>query len=323
MPTRKKSLLYILLANALWGVAPSFIKLGLETMPPLTFLFLRFIISTVVILPFFIIELKKHPIKLVDIPTPFFIGIVCYTVSLSLVFLGVQKTTALDSSLIGSIEPIVVCLLGAVLLGEVLSKNRLTGIIISLLGTLLIILEPFFSQIIGRGVPVDGTSQRIFGNLLIALYLISNGIYVIATRKYFKKKGSVTPFIKVGIGFIAATITLFPLAMLELGASFGLPTRLNAQSAFGGPSTIVALLYMALLSGLVAYLLCEKALQKMEATDAVLFTYLQPLFAVPVSYLLLGEKPTMVFLLGAVVIVVGIYIAEGKNGVLTNLKMIP
>ena len=310
MSSRKKALLYILLANALWGVAPSFIKLGLQTMPPLTFLFLRFLISTTVILPFFIIELKKHPIKLAQVPTPFFIGIVCYTISLSLVFLGIQKTTALDSSLIGSIEPIVVCLLGAVFLGEALSKNRLAGITISLLGTLLIILEPFFSLMVGQGPVADGASQRILGNLLIALYLISNGIYVITTRKYFKKRSSVTPFIKVGIGFVAATITLFPLAMFELAS---LPFSLiSTQSTIFTLSTLIPLLYMALFSGIAAYLLCEKALKVLEASDTVLFTYLQPLFAVPVSYLLLGEKPTVVFALGAVVIVVGVFIAERK-----------
>lgn len=301
----KLALLYILLANAIWGIAPTFIKIGVNHLPPLYFLFIRFLLSTIIILPFFIPRINREKIKLSHIPSPFFIGIICYTVSLSLVFIGISKTTALDSVLIGSIEPLIVCLLGVLFLKEKISKVRFIGLIIALLGSLIIILEPLAEEILPLA-PKINPQERFFGNFLIALFLITNGIYVIATRAFFKnKKNTLSPFFKLSIGFIGATITLFPLSMLELSASGTSIEFLTINS-----STLIALLYMSLFSGIIAYLLFEKSLQVMEASQTIIFTYLQPIFALPASYLLLKEVPTTIFIIGAIVIGIGVLIAE-------------
>jgi drug/metabolite transporter (DMT)-like permease len=304
MPYHKLALIYILGANALWGIAPAIIKLGLNNIYPFTFLFVRFLLSSIIILPFFYFELKRNPISLKQIPTPFFIGIVCYTISLSLVFLGIQKTTALDSSIIGAVEPIVVCLMGAVFLSEKISKTSYFGIALSLLGTLLIVLEPLWNQILRN--PQNHTSERIIGNLLLCLYLITNGIYIVWSRKYFGGKDAVSPLSKVAIGIFSATITFFPLSALEIAI---IPTSVYAANS----SAIFPIFYMAVFSGFVAYLLHEKALKIMPASETVIFTYLQPVFAIPACFLLLKEIPSTAFAFGAFVILIGVFLAEHKK----------
>jgi drug/metabolite transporter (DMT)-like permease len=67
---------------------------------------------------------------------------------------------------------------------------------------------------------------------------------------------------------------------------------------------------MALLSSIVAYMLFHWGLQKVEVTDAALFTYLSPLFAFPVAYILLKETPSPTTTIGALFIAIGIMIAE-------------
>jgi drug/metabolite transporter (DMT)-like permease len=53
--------------------------------------------------------------------------------------------------------------------------------------------------------------------------------------------------------------------------------------------------------------------RKIEVSEAALYGYLQPVFALPAAYLLLGELPTRYFLLGGVLIGVGVLLTEYKK----------
>jgi drug/metabolite transporter (DMT)-like permease len=70
---------------------------------------------------------------------------------------------------------------------------------------------------------------------------------------------------------------------------------------------------MSILSYIVAYYLYEWSVRKIEVSEAALYGYLQPVFALPAAYLLLGELPTRYFLLGGVLIGVGVLLTEYKK----------
>jgi len=72
-------------------------------------------------------------------------------------------------------------------------------------------------------------------------------------------------------------------------------------------------LFMSLLSYIAAYYLYEWAVRKIEVSEAAVFGYLQPLFAFPTAYLLLGEVPTRYFLLGSVLVGAGVFLTEYKS----------
>jgi len=71
-------------------------------------------------------------------------------------------------------------------------------------------------------------------------------------------------------------------------------------------------LYMALLGSMVAYFTYIYGLAKIEASEATIFTYLQPLFAVPLAAVWLAEKITLLFLIGALLIGLGVFICEKR-----------
>ena len=71
--------------------------------------------------------------------------------------------------------------------------------------------------------------------------------------------------------------------------------------------------YMALISGSLAYYLYVKAQRSIEVSEAILFNYLQPVFSIPLALFWLGEKITPAFLLGALIIALGVIIAEYKK----------
>jgi drug/metabolite transporter (DMT)-like permease len=50
----------------------------------------------------------------------------------------------------------------------------------------------------------------------------------------------------------------------------------------------------------------------METGKAVVFTYLQPIFSIPASFLILGEKPDYIFVFGGILIIFGVILTQRK-----------
>ncbi|MFH1961034.1 MAG: EamA family transporter, partial [Patescibacteria group bacterium] len=82
MTNRKKSLIALALVTLIWGGATPVIKLGLNSLPTFTFLFIRLAISSIAVLPILLVKLKKTPLKLPQIPALFFIPFFGQTISL-------------------------------------------------------------------------------------------------------------------------------------------------------------------------------------------------------------------------------------------------
>ena len=70
---------------------------------------------------------------------------------------------------------------------------------------------------------------------------------------------------------------------------------------------------MAVLSGTLAFYLANKAQKTIEVGEQSLFAYLYPVFSLPLAVLWLGEKITPVYVLGGIIIAIGVVIAEIKN----------
>lgn len=70
---------------------------------------------------------------------------------------------------------------------------------------------------------------------------------------------------------------------------------------------------MALLSGNLAYYLFVRAERTLKVTEAVLFNYLQPVVTIPLAIFWLKEELSVHFIIGAMVIAIGLFIVEFKK----------
>ena len=101
-----------LLASALiWAVAAPVIKLTLSDVPVFTFLLYRFTLVGLILLPYMFIELRRNPIHKKDFPNFIILGIASQ-VSIALIFLGLNFTTAIDTAIIGVLAPVLTFLAG-------------------------------------------------------------------------------------------------------------------------------------------------------------------------------------------------------------------
>lgn len=285
--------LLLLVTAIIWGIVAPIIKNTLFYVEPLTLLFWRFVFTISFILPFFIWYLTKHPIKLSWIPKLAVIGLLGGVLPLILVFYGFNLTSSIEGTLIASISPLLVAVGAALFLKDKLHKNELVGISLAIAGTVFVAIEPFFQN----GLTGD---NRTLGNILIFLYALSWAWSVILVKQW--KGEHIRPFHITATSFIVCLIAFTPLAFAE---ARGFPSV-----DFSNFNILGGLLYMSLLSSIVAYTLYYIALEKVHAARADIFNYLQPVFAIPLSILWLNEKVTPFIIIGMVLITSGVVIAE-------------
>lgn len=295
---RIRAYMYLLIVVVLWGTATPIIKFTLNGIGPFSFLTYRFFLAGIfgaLALPFLRIGRKAIKDNFWEI---ILYGFVTTTLTLGLLFLGLNRTTVLDTILIATISPLVIALFGEIFLKEHITSRERLGIGIAFVGTFLTVLEPLLSG------GFDGF--RIIGNLLVVGYLISNAISVTLAKKLVRK--DVPSLSLTNISFIVGFITLLPLVLLEKTPQNLVHTAINLSLPYQ-----IGVFYMAFLSGTLAYALWVKGQKSIEISEAGVFSYLQPIFAAPLAVFWLGEKITSPFILGAIIITIGVFIAEYKK----------
>jgi len=305
-------------ATAIWGVAGPVIKLTLQHVPVVSFLFLRLLIVCIVVLPFITLELQKDPVHKKDLRNFIILGILSQTFLL-IIFAALNLTTAIDASLIGISFPMMALAAGYYFYKETVTPFEKLGVLIATIGALIVIVEPA----LGKLGFSEASLERIVGNVLALFYEITWLAYIIWSKavmgensaqvkkltKFFHIKPmhkKYSPFIVTSLNFYVGLATLIPFFALEQLGFFGrvfMPPMLNLTA-------IAGILYMALLSSIVAYFLFQWGLENAEVSDVGFFRYLGPVFTFPAAYILLGEIPGRAVLIGLIFIIIGVAIAE-------------
>jgi drug/metabolite transporter (DMT)-like permease len=212
-----------------------------------------------------------------------------------ILYQGLATTSALEASLIGSTGPIFVVIGGVIFLGERETKREWRGLGISLLGSLLLIVEPVWN---GHGL----AGSSLSGNLLVLLYTLLYAVYAVTAKRYYRKSpplavGSLTYLVSAGIYALLLSYqnSLPPLSLLINNSAVSL-----------------AVLYMALPGTILAFIFYLYAQSRIEVSEANLFTYLNGVVAIPAAFLLLGEIPTPTSLVAIGLIAAGVYLAESR-----------
>jgi drug/metabolite transporter (DMT)-like permease len=306
--TRVKAYLLLILVTIIWGFAGPVIKYTLPTYPPFIFLTYRFLISTLILFPIVLVLKPKWPNNKKEFLILTAIGLLGSSINLGLLFYGYNYTNVLDATILSNTAPIFVVAAAALFLREHVTKKEKVGILITFIGTLTILLEPT----VYNGV---SSSQRIIGNLLIIAANFAWVAYIILSKYALKHKFD-TLFMTFYMFFLGF-ITILPFSIIQSGSVSNLLISLSAAPL----KNHLGVWYMAVLSGNLAYFLYQKGQKSIEASEATLFSYLTPLFAAPLAVFWLKEKITLPFILGSIIIVVGIVISEyKKSGQKSNPK---
>lgn len=281
----------LLLAHIIWGANFVVAKVTLQEFPPMSLAFLRFALASLFLAPFFFTQTKKVKIDTKDLPKLIAIGIFMTSLNIAFFLEGIQRTTAINASVLTLVIPIFSVLCGWWFLKEKVLFINLLGIGIGLVGTLVIIGLP---QILSGNY----SPQTLTGNTLIILASLS---WVIGATVSKSISGKYSSLVITAVSFMVSTIVLLIPAALEYINNPGWPTQVTFLGLLG-------LAYMTLLSSISAYFLFEWGLFQTSIIAADLFQYIEPLIATSLAIAVLGERISTSFIIGAIFIVVGLYI---------------
>ena len=297
-PHRLRAYIYLAIVAAIWGIAGPVIKLTLRGLPPDIFLLYRLFISANCSLIIFIFTGIKFPREAKLTRDLFIYGFLNSTATLGLLFWGTDKTSLLDMSLISLFGPILFILAGFIFLKERITAKEKGGIIIAFIGSALLIIEPLL-----RG---NNGSGQLWGNVLIFASLLSGTISGVYVKKLMRR--DISPVLLANLSFIIGFITLAPFVIFKHGFLASLAVITSASLPYH-----LGVWYMAIFSGTIAYILNNLGQKTIELSEAALFAYLYPIFSAVLAIFLLGDKLTLPAIIGAVVIIIGVFIAELKN----------
>lgn len=287
LPKSHIALLALVGVNIIWGASPPIFKWSLDVIPPFTFVFLRFLLATLILLPF---ALHKLKIKKVDFPKLLLLAFVGFTLHISTIFVGLTLAPSINASIIASGAPVFILVGSYFFLKEKLRKVTVFGTVLSLLGILVIVLRPVFDT---------GIEGAVIGNLLLLSATMSFVVYTILLKKF---NLPYSPLTIIFWTFALATITFFPLYAWETQLA---PLQIPLQGLIG-------ILFGAVFTSSIAYMLFAFALKHVHASEVGIYLYIDPVITVLIAVPLLGETITLTYVMGALLVFAGIFIAEGR-----------
>ena len=286
MNTKVKAYLYLILTTALWGSMYVVSKPVLAVLPPFTALFLRYVISLMILAPVVAVQIKRKQISAhtdrKDRKYFLIIGILGYFLSIGSQFIGTKYANASVASLINSMNPVTISLFAAVFLKEKLTAARAAAILVAVAGA---------AVILGGGLGGGQTAGVLFSVLSMVLWSFNS----ITIRKI---SGTYSPYMITCVGIAIAALCLIPVSAAELISGPVSP------EAFW--NVLPALLFMGTACTAIPQFLWNKSLSMVEAGKCSMFYPIQPLVSTLLGVLFLNEEVTFQFLLGAALIIAGI-----------------
>jgi len=275
-----------LIAAAIWGGMYVVSKVVLDIVPPFTLLTSRLILGALALWPFVIRGggirfTRRQWVQVLGV------GFVGYGVSLGFQFVGTKLSTAANGSLVTSATPAFVLIFAAWILDERVSCQRLAALGLATLGV-VIVIDPRNAQI---------SSSLFWGNLSLVAAGLTWALYSVLVRKVTRGLDVLPVSLVCFLGGLPLTI---PAAGLELRFSgLGMIT----------PWVVLGILYLGVISTGLAMFLWNMAFARLEAGVASLTFFAQPVVGAGLGALLLGEQLSTMFLLGGILIGVGLLLA--------------
>ena len=276
------------LAASIWGGMYVVSKYVLDFIPPLTLVWLRFIIAFVVLYMILKIAEKKQKknvtIRKKDWLLFAWIGFIGYFISITCQFIGTKLSDAHTGSLVTSATPAFMVIFAALILKEKLTARRLLSTIIATIGVIIVIgwdIEIgsyFIGTIILVGAAITWALLSIYVKIASARF----SSLVITTYAIFFSLFFITPFM----------LWEFQSSPIE---------HMNLYVLLG-------VLYLGIVSTAGAFFLWNKGLELMDASIGSLFFFFQPIVGSLLGWLLLNETLNSNFFIGGILIICSVFI---------------
>ena len=280
----KARLVWVILCG-IWGSTWLFIKLGLQDLPPLTFAGIRFVIASAILFIWIRIRRLQLPKSRGDWIFLAITGILSFGLNYGLVFWGEQYISSGLAALLQATLPAFGLVIAHFHLpGERLSWTRIGGVILGVLGVGVV----FSNQLAVSGRQALAGCVALILSALFAAY----ANVLVKARK-----------VKMNPVIIAGGQMFFGLMLL---LAVGIPLEGNPFNLRWTPMAVIALLYLAVVGSVIAFVLYYWLVLRIDVTKSMLIALVTPVVAVILGMIVLDEEIGWRTLIGGAMILAGI-----------------
>jgi len=272
------------------------IKIGLNELPPITFATLRFTIATCLMMVFIGATRQFSAIKTFEkrdwgiFLILGFVGVfLCYV----LTFSALTLTTATDGGVLINLDAVFIAILSILFLKENFTFFKSVGFFAAFLGVILILTggDLFFGAL---------TSARILGNFLIIASAICWAVFSVIGKTVTDR---FEPALVTGLSFAIGAPMLAVLSFSIEDVSLVFAASMISWSC---------ILYLGIANSIATLLFFTCLKRTEEASRVSVFFLLLPIFVPILAFFIIGEIITYFTVLGASLIILGVYFVEHK-----------
>ena len=270
-------------------------KAGLEYFPPLLFVALRFDVAALVLVGYVALTSTRDellPSSRGDVVGIVATGVLVIGLANALLFVGQQYATSAVGAIVFSLIPILTPVFAAAFLAsERLSARGVVGMVLALVGVGLVVSPDPSAMVggdaLGRAILFGGAVSAAFGAVLIR-----------------RSNPTLSSTVRIAWGLPLA-------AALSHGLSFAAGESTAAIS--WTMEAILALAYVSLIAGVLAYVAYFALLDSTGAIRANLVFYVVPVVSTIGGAALLGESITTVAIVGFLTIFAGFAVIGSES----------
>jgi drug/metabolite transporter (DMT)-like permease len=285
---KNKVLTILVLAQVVISGTYLMAKLGLRQFSPLSFGLYRFLIAAAVFAGLLAAKKQLRLPQKKDRIAFLWLAFLVVPLNQGLFLYGMKYTLASHGALFYATTPIMVFGLSCLFLGERPGLLKAAGIALGFVGVLLVLSD--------QRIAISGETFK--GDVLILVAVATWAAYTILNKKMLVRY---PPLYVTGAGLSLGFLMFLPIGLY--------PALRQDYSAISW-SGVASLLYLALLTSVLGYLVWSWGLSKLEASKVTVLSNLQPVLAALLAWVFLGEAITLRFLLGAAAVAAGVLLTE-------------
>jgi drug/metabolite transporter (DMT)-like permease len=297
-------LVVILFGVVAISTASIFIRYAQEYTPSLVIAAYRLSLATLVLAPLTLIRYRSELISLTkqQILLAVFSGLFL-AIHFATWITSLAYTTVASSVVLVSTSPLWVALLSPLVIKESISRTVLAGLFLALSGGVIVGISDACTLVNGHitcpSMDVFVRGNAFIGNGLALLGAWGAAGYLLIGRQLRAKMELVSYiFLVYGVAALFLIFTMF----------------LAGHSPWGYPNHVyIWLILLALVPQLLGHSSFNWALRYLSAAFVSITMLSEPVGSTILAYILLDEKPTIIMIFGAILILSGIYVATQND----------
>lgn len=211
----------------------------------------------------------------------------------SMIYIGLQTTTALNGALINATVPVFVALIAWPVLGDRLSARQSLGIAISLAGVAVIVTRADWAAL--RGLRLNP------GDLWILAAMPLWSMYTVLIKRWPPGLHRMTFLVAMGV---LGSVMMLPFYAGEMAAGRWMQVT---------PAALGAIAFVAFVASFLAYVFYNTGMAHTSPAAAGLYHHLHPVFTAGLGMLFLGERMGWHHAVGVAAIATGLHLTTGRQ----------